>query len=96
MTAAWLTNREVASLVVGALLVVVLVAATWKSGALRSLGSALLGFLHWKIATPIFMPLGCLSVAVWVASRLGMWEPGLWRPTALRLGLGGIGLLIQV
>ena len=80
---------------VGALLVVVLVTASRKSGALRSLGSALLGFLHWKIAVPILMHLGCLSVAVWVASRLGMWEPGLWRPTALWLVLGGIGLLFK-
>lgn len=80
---------------VGALLVVALVTAARKSGALGSLGSALVAFFHWKIAVPILMYLGCLSAAVWAASQFGIWEPGLWRPTALWLVLSGIGLLFK-
>ena len=91
-----LTDREIASLVVlGALAVVVLVAAGRKPGALRSLGKGVLGLFRGKVAVLILMHLGCLSVAVWAASRLGIWEWGLWKPTALWLVMGGIGLLCR-
>ena len=91
-----LTNREIALLVVfGALVLVVLVAARRNPGVLRSLGKALRASLHWKIVTPVLVHLGCLSVAVWAAERLGIWEWSLWKPTALWLVLGGIGMLFK-
>lgn len=91
-----LNNREIVSLVLlGALTLVVLVTAIRKPEVLRSLGEALRASLHWKIVTPVLVHLGCLSVAVWAASRLGVWEWGLWKPTALWLVLGGIGLLFR-
>ena len=91
-----LTNREAASLVVlGVLAVVVLVVAIRKPDVFRSFGRALRASLRWKIVVPVFMHVGCLSVAVWAASRLGLWEWGLWKPTALWLVLGGIGLLFR-
>lgn len=91
-----LTNREIAVLVVlGVLLMVGLAAAIRKPGGVRSLGKALSGFLRWRIAVAICLHLGILSVAVWVASRLGFWEWGLWKPTALWLVLGGVGLLFR-
>ena len=91
-----LTDREIALLVVfGAVALIALVAASRKPGALRSLRRAPLGFFHWKLAVPILMYLGCLSVAVWAAARLGIWEWGLWKPTALWLVLGGIGMLFK-
>lgn len=91
-----LTDREIVSLVLlGVLTLVVLVTAIRKPEVLRSLGEALRASLHWKIVTPVLVHLGCLSVAVWAASRLGIWEWGLWKPTALWLVLGGIGMLFR-
>ena len=91
-----LTDREIASLVVLCVLaVIVFVAASRKPGALRSLGKSVLGLLRWKVIALILVHLGCLSVAVWAASRLGIWKWGLWKPTALWVVLGGIGLLFR-
>ena len=91
-----LTNREIAVLVVfGAIVLVALVAASRKPGGIHSLGRAPLGFFHWKLVVPVLMHLGCLSVAVWAAARLGIWEPGLWKPTAIWLVLGGIGIIFK-
>ena len=91
-----LTDREIASLVfLGVLALVVLVAASRKPGALHSLVKGVRGLLRWRVVVLILIHLGCLSVAVWAASRLGIWEWGLWKPTALWLVLGGIGLLFR-
>ena len=96
MTAASLTNREIASLVLlGALLVVIIVAALRSERLGSVLGGLFRAFVQPLILLILVWYFGCLAAALSVASWLGLWEWSLWKPTVLWLVLTGFGLLFK-
>lgn len=96
MTAASLTNREIATLVLlGVLLVGIFVLALRKESLRGAFGSLFRGFVQPQILFVLVWYYGCLSAALFLASRLGLWEWGLWKPTGMWLVLSGFGLLFK-
>ena len=96
VTAAWLTNREIATLVVlSALLVGVLVLVMRKEHLRSAFGGSLRAFVQPQILLILVWYYGCLAAAVFVASRLGLWQWSLWKPTGVWLVLSGFGLLFK-
>ena len=96
VTAASLTNREIASLVLlGALLVVIIVAALRSERLGSALGGLFRAFVQPLILLILVWYFGCLAAALSVASWLGLWDWSLWKPTVLWLVLTGFGLLFK-
>lgn len=96
VTAAWLTNREIATLVLlGALLVGIFVLALRKERLRGAFGGLFRSFVRPHILFVLVWYYGCLSAAVFAASRLGLWEWGLWKPTGVWMVLSGFGLLFR-
>ena len=91
-----LTDREIAVLVVfGALMVALVVLAVRKEQVRRSLGAVLRALVRRQIAVVFLWYFACLSASLIGASRLGVWEWSLWKPTVVWLVLGGLGLLFK-
>ena len=91
-----LTNRESAVLVVIGLLTVGLgVLVVRKEEVRRSVAAVLRTLARPQIALIFMWYFGCLSAALVAASQLGLWEWRLWKPTAIWLVLGGLGLLFK-
>ncbi len=96
VTASWLTNREIATLVLlGALLVGILVLALRKERLRNAFGGLFRSFVRPHILFVLVGYYGCLLAAVFLASRLGLWEWGLWKPTGVWMVLSGFGLLFK-
>lgn len=96
MTGAWLTNREIATLVLlGALLVGIFVLALRKESLRGALGGLFRSFVSPPILLVLVWYYGCLAVTLFMASRLGCWQWSLWKPTGLWLVLSGLGLLFK-
>lgn len=91
-----MTNRDVASLVLfGALLIAVIVVAVRKEDLRSALRGLVRAFLNPKVLLILGWYFGCLTAALLVASRLGIWQWGLWKPTILWLALIGFALLFR-
>ena len=91
-----LTNREIAVLVVIGLLTAGLgVLVVRKKEVRRSVAAVLRALARPQIALIFMWYFGCLSAALVAASQLGLWEWRLWKPTAIWLVLGGLGLLFK-
>ena len=91
-----LTDREIAALVVfGSLMVGLVVLAVRKEQLRRSFGAVLRALVRPQIALVFLWYFACLSASLIGASRLGVWEWSLWKPTVVWLVLGGIGLLFK-
>lgn len=91
-----LTNREIASLV----LLLFFVAWSIKSvgcsrllGSVRDLGVTI---LTPSVLVPILLYLLWISVAVFFAGRLGLWDLGLLMPTIVWISLSGIALIFRL
>ena len=96
VAAAWLTNREIATLVLlGALLTGIFVLASRNERLRSAFGGLFRAFVQPQILFVLVWYYGCLSAAVFVASRLGLWEWSLWKPTGVWLVLSGFGLLFR-
>ena len=97
MSEALLTNREIASLVLLALLVLLAVARkTERAGLLSSLRSMLRSFFVWKILIALLLYLIWVIVAIFLAYRLGLWEQRLWKPTVVWMLMSGFGLVFNL
>ena len=91
-----LTNREIAALVViGSLMVGLVVLVVRKEQVRQSFGAVLRALVRPQIALIFLWYFACLSAALLAASRLGLWEWSLWKPTVVWLVLSGIGLLFK-
>ena len=58
-------------------------------------GACSCAFVQPQILLVLVWYFGCLSAAVFGASRLGFWEWSLWKPTGVWLVLSGFGLLFR-
>ena len=91
-----LTNREIASLILIGLVILLVVLAGKKSprtGLLRSLRSALKAFVAWQILMPLLLYVVWILVALVPAYRLGVWDTRLWKATILWLVVSGLALM---
>ena len=92
----YLTNREIASLVVLFGFVVLVVAssrrAATSSGIIRSLGSALKLLTTPKILVPFGLYVGWVGAALVPAARFGLWHTQLWKETVLWGIFSGVSL----
>ena len=82
-------------MLLGALLVAIIVAALRKERLRSALGGLFRAFVQPQILLVLVWYFGCLSAAVFGASRLGFWEWSLWKPTGVWLVLSGFGLLFR-
>ena len=93
------SNRELASLILlglGGLVALVLVVKS-RTTSLNSFRSAFSLLVSSKILFAVLLLyVGWVLVALIPASQLGLWEPGLWKPTILWLLLSGFGLLFTL
>ena len=95
MNEALFTNREIASLVLLSMLLLLAVAGKKKSrnGLSSSLRSVLRSIFSWKIAIPLLLYSACVIVALIPASLVGLWEQSLWKATAIWFLMSGLGLV---
>ena len=91
-----LTNRELASLILLAALIVLALASSGRGDVLRSVGNLLSILVEPKIFIPTFLYVAAILGALIPASRLGLWEPSLWKTTVTWLLVSGIGLLFSL
>ena len=96
MDEGFLTNREVATLVVLGLglgwVVFRARRADTFTPSLRSLFSAL---LQWQLLVPLLLYVVWVTVVVGGAARIGLWRPDLLKPTVLWMVLAGLGLFFR-
>ena len=92
------SNRELASLILlllGTLFALVLVASS-RTEILRSFWSMFSSFVSPKVLIPVLLYVVWVLAALIPASRLGLWESGLWKTTLLWLLLSGFGLIFNL
>ena len=91
-----MTNREIAALVVfGSLMVGLVVLVVRKEQVRRSFGAVFRALVRPQIALIFLWYFACLLAALIGASRLGVWEWSLWKPTVVWLVLTGLDLLFK-
>ena len=98
-----LTNRELASLIILAAMIVFLAAlvvfARASSGwgdLLRSVGVVLSTLAKPKLLVPMVLYVAAILGVLIPASHAGLWEPSLWKATVLWLLVSGLGLLFSL
>ena len=90
-----LSSREVAILIIVAFFAVILVVAS-RTTPLASLWSPLSLLVSPTLLVPLLLYVAWVSAAVIPASRLELWEPGLWKTTVFWLFLSGFGLIFDI
>ena len=74
----------------------VLVVGSNRTEILRSLLAAFSLLVSPKILIPLLLYIAWVLTVLFPASRLGLWEPGLWKTTILWLFLSGFGLIFNL
>ena len=96
MDEGFLTNREIATLVVLGLGLGWAVFRARRvdtfNPSLRNLFSAL---LQWQLLVPLLLYVVWVTVVVGGAARIGLWRPDLLKPTVLWMVLAGLGLFFR-
>ena len=82
-----LSNRELATLIILAFFAVILV-VTSRTTLLASLRSPLSLLVSPTLLVPLLLYVVWVLAAVIPASRLELWEPGLWKTTVLAVVRG--------
>ena len=90
-----LSNRELATLIILAFFAVILV-VTSRTTLLASLRSPLSLLVSPTLLVPLLLYVVWVLAAVIPASRLELWEPGLWKTTVFWLLLSGFGLIFDI
>ena len=95
-----LTDRELASLILlaAAILLVTLrvLASDDRGGVLHGIGVALATLAQPKLLVPTLAYLAILFAVLVPASRVGLWEPGLWKATLIWMLVSGVGLFFSL
>ena len=90
-----LTNRDIASLVVGSVVLLVLVIAVRKIDRVYSAFAALLRIGLARIRVRLLIYLAGVSGAEAAAAQIGLWGADLWKETILWFLVSGLGLLVR-
>ena len=90
-----LNNRELASLVLLAAMVVFALVSLGPAAVVRAVGSVVSAAAEPKLLIPTVLYLVTILAALIPASRAGLWEPGLWNATVAWLIFSGLGLLFR-
>ncbi|MCY3887037.1 MAG: hypothetical protein OXG19_04955 [Chloroflexi bacterium] len=92
----FLTNRELASLILLSALIVFVLASSGRAAALRSVGVVLLTLATPKLLVPTVLYVVALLGALILACHVGLWEPALWKITVVWLVVAGLRLLFSL
>ncbi len=91
----FLSNRELATLIILAFFAVILV-VTSRTKLLASIRSPLSLLVSPTVLVPLLLYVGWVLAAVLLASRLEPWEPALWKTAVFWLILSGFGLIFDI
>ena len=95
-----LSNRELASVILLAAFVCLVLALAKRSDGLRPLTESLTALLATlakpKLAIPLLLYVALILAVLVPAERWGIWEPSLWKATATWLLMSGLGLLLDL
>ena len=91
-----LTNRELASLILLTALIVFVLASSNRRDTLRSLRGVFSMLVKPKLLVPTLLYVAAILGTLIPASRVGLWEPSLWKATLLWLLVSGFGLLFSL
>jgi hypothetical protein len=86
------TNRELATLVWVAALIVYVALQGVSGGVAKSLRSALRSLLSPKALTPLLLYMAWLAGIVWLGEQIRLWQPALLKPTIVWAVFSGVGL----
>lgn len=92
----FLSNRELASLILLGALFVLVLALSSRAAIFWSLLQVLSSLVSVKILIPTLLYVVWVSAVLIPADRLGVWEPSLWKTTLLWLLLSGFGLMFNL
>ena len=96
-----LTDRELASLILLAAAIVLVtvrvLASDDRGGVLHGIGVVALATLAQpKLLVPTLAYIAILFAVLIPASRVGLWEPGLWKATLIWMLVSGVGLFFSL
>jgi hypothetical protein len=91
-----LTNRELAALVVLALLIAFVLTRPGRDNALRSIHGVLASFAAPAILLPLLLYAGWISAAAFFGAQFGLWDSSLLKATILWLLLSGFALVMRL
>ena len=97
MDESFLTNREIATLVLAGLALGFLTLRARKQNGIReSLNNVVSSFLQPKVLIPLLLYVVWVTVLLVPAQRIGVWGTDLWKPTVLWLVGTGFGLIFNL
>lgn len=92
----FLTNRELASLILLGALTVLVLSQGGRGQILRSARDVLMALVSPRLLVPTLAYIGILVGALLPASHIWLWETGLWKETAVWMLISGLGLFFSL
>lgn len=91
-----LTNRELASLLLLGALTLIVLTRSGRRETIRSVGSAISTLLSPKILVSVILYITWVLTSLIPLSRMGFWDAGLWKTTAVWSVISGFGLFLKL